>query len=373
MKLLSSVFATSLVFSSIFTSSQSSAAQSPRMKDEVAKIAVGPKTAPTEKVEAPEPESSNEASPDEAADFVDKPVRRATITTTDAPKETPKETPEEASETSTKADLRDAEAAEAADNKAFRKGEEATQKIDISKPKAPKAQNMKIENAAPVKAHAEKRAEAVLAPIAVSEKPGHVVDGVSAEQSLKWLANGNSRYATKKFRADGRSDKERAKTAKEQKPHAIVLSCSDSRVPPEIIFDQGLGEITAIRVAGEVVDSSVIASVEQTLMNDHPHLLVVLGHTQCESLEAAFSWKEKATYGSDALDRLVAEIKPHMKTLSSTGARSPGLQVEAALQADGVGRDLIERSELIKKAVESGELTIKTGLYWVDTGKVKFY
>ena len=83
-------------------------------------------------------------------------------------------------------------------------------------------------------------------------------------------------------------------------------------------------------------------------------------------------WKEQATLGSDALDRMVAEIRPHLKTLNSS-RRSPGLQTETVLQADGVARDLTDHSEIIKKAVESRELTIKTGLYWVDTGKVKFY
>lgn len=198
------------------------------------------------------------------------------------------------------------------------------------------------------------------------------VAGTTAEQSQKWLMNGNLRFMTKKFRADGRSELDRLRTSKEQKPHALVLSCSDSRVPPEMIFDQGLGEITTIRVAGEVLDASVLASIEQVVLNQAPHLLVVLGHTQCDSIEATLKWKELASHGSEALDRMVAEIKPHLKTVSTQNP-SPKLQVEGALQADGVARDLTERSSIIKKAVDSGQLKIKSALYWIDTGEVRFY
>lgn len=205
-------------------------------------------------------------------------------------------------------------------------------------------------------------------PAAALEK----VEGVTADQSLKWLENGNTRFVTKKFRADGKTDADRARVAQSPKPHAIVLSCSDSRVPPELIFDQALGEITTIRVAGEVPDASVIASIEQTLLNEHPHLLVVLGHTQCASIETALSWKESPSAGSESLDRMVAEIKPHLKTVSQT-ARSAGLAAEAALQADAVARELQDHSEIIKKAVESGSLKIKSALYRLESGQVKFY
>lgn len=282
------------------------------MKDEVAKIGVGPNSEDADSGI----DSETEDMPD-STDNVDKPVTRPSVIVTDAPRAAPAEPPAETPAAATPA-------------------------AGVPSPTP--------------------------APVVVSHpKP---VEGVTAERSLKWLENGNTRYVTKKFRADGRSEKDRAK--KDVKPHAIVLSCSDSRVPPELIFDQGLGEITTIRVAAEVLDASVIASIEQAILNDHPHLLIVLGHTQCDSIESVMSWKEKVTYGSDALDRLVSEIKPHLKSLTP-GSRSPGLQVEGALQADGVARDLTERSEIVKKAVNEGQLTIKTGVYWVDTGKVKFY
>ncbi|HVK60587.1 MAG TPA: carbonic anhydrase [Bdellovibrionales bacterium] len=195
---------------------------------------------------------------------------------------------------------------------------------------------------------------------------------VAAETSLKWLKNGNTRYTKRTFRADGRlpADRERTKTA--QHPHAIVLSCADSRVTPEIVFDQGIGEVFDVRVAGEALDSSVVASIEYAVEHLGPKLIVVMGHTQCGAVGAALKFKEGESAGSESLDKLLAEIRPHLKTLT-TEKPSNNLEVESALNADGVARDLVKRSEIIRKKVESGELTIKTALYWLDSGLVKFY
>jgi carbonic anhydrase len=196
--------------------------------------------------------------------------------------------------------------------------------------------------------------------------------GVTGEQSLKWLANGNNRYVKKLFRKDGRMQADRTRTFAAQHPHAIVLSCSDSRVPPELVFDQGLGEIFTVRTAGEALDDSVIGSIEYAVEHFHPHLLVVMGHTKCGAVEAALESKEGESAGSEHLDHLLAEIRPHLKSRTSEKP-SPNVEVESALNADGVARDLVSRSEIIRKQVDSGELLIKPALYWLDSGKVKFY
>jgi carbonic anhydrase len=196
--------------------------------------------------------------------------------------------------------------------------------------------------------------------------------GVSADQSLKWLLNGNARYMTKNFRSDGRSQDDRTRLLAGQKPHAVILSCADSRVPPETVFDQGLGEIFVIRVAGEALDSSVIASVEYAVEHLGPRLIVVMGHTKCGAVDTALKVKEGDSAGSESLDRLLADIRPRLHTIS-TEKPSANLEVESALNADGVARDLVKRSEIIRKKVESGDLFIKSSLYRMDTGKVTFY
>lgn len=195
---------------------------------------------------------------------------------------------------------------------------------------------------------------------------------VSADQSLRWLTNGNIRYVKRRFRADGKTQSDRDRLVKGQHPHAIILSCADSRVAPEIVFDQALGEVFTIRVAGEALDSSVIASIEYAVEHLGAKLLVVMGHTQCGAVDTALKVKEGDSAGSEALDKLLADIRPRLRTLS-TEKPSPNLEVESTVNADGVARDLVKRSEIIRQKVDSGDLLIKPALYRIDSGKVTFY
>lgn len=216
------------------------------------------------------------------------------------------------------------------------------------------------------------KAETKPAPKAVVTEGEPVTAGVTAETSLRWLTNGNTRFMKKQFRADGRTSADRKRLTAGQKPHAIVLACSDSRVPPELVFDQALGEIVVIRTAGEALDSAVIASLEEAAESLDTHLLIVLGHSQCSTVESALKIKDGDSAGSAALDKLLADIRPRLKTVKSDALSENG-EVEAALNADGVARDLLKRSELIHKKVKSGQLLIKPALYRTDTGKVTFY
>ena len=196
--------------------------------------------------------------------------------------------------------------------------------------------------------------------------------GVAPEKALTFLQHGNERYLSKNIRTDGRGAADRKRLLAGQHPHTIVLSCADSRVPPEVIFDQALGEIFTIRVAGEALDTSVIASVEYAVEHLGPRLLVVMGHTQCGAVDAAIKVKEGDSAGSESLDKLLADIRPRIKSVSS-GEISSNLEVESELNAEGVARDLVQRSPLLRKKVESGELVIKPALYRMDSGKVQFH
>jgi carbonic anhydrase len=220
-----------------------------------------------------------------------------------------------------------------------------------------------------VQMHPAKKNAAGAAKPAAKQK---VVKEADAETSLRWLQNGNTRYLKKNNRADGKSAADRKRLANGQKPHAIILSCSDSRVPPEVVFDQALGEIYVVRVAGEALDSAVIATIEDAVLKLGPQLLVVMGHSQCGAVQAALDLKDGDSAGSADLDRLLQDIKPRLKTVAKE-TPSATLEVESAVNADGVARDLVRRSDVIRKQVEAGRLTIKTALYRMDSGKVNFY
>lgn len=193
---------------------------------------------------------------------------------------------------------------------------------------------------------------------------------VPADKALSWLKNGNTRYLSNKIRKDGQSPADIARLSKGQHPHAIVLSCSDSRVPPEIVFDQKLGEIFVVRTAGEDPDASALASIEYAIEHLHPQLLVVMGHTSCGAVKAAIEVGDKDA-GSPALNTLVHNIQPR---LGAYQGRMPSseLKDESWQEADGVAKDLMAKSEIIKKSVESGKLKIVTALYQTSNGKVDF-
>ncbi len=195
-------------------------------------------------------------------------------------------------------------------------------------------------------------------------------ESIPAEKSLGWLKNGNTRFLKGNFRKDGKSGADRKRLAGGQKPHTIVISCADSRVPPELVFDQSLGEIFVIRAAGEALDSSVIASAEYAVEHLGPKSIVVLGHTSCGAVKAAMETKEGTSAGSSDLDKLVADIKPRIAGVKKV---SSAVAEESAANAKGVAADLMKRSEIIKSAVEKKGVKITPALYDLDSGVVSFF
>jgi carbonic anhydrase len=199
----------------------------------------------------------------------------------------------------------------------------------------------------------------------------------SADQAQKFLENGNRRYVNQSFRKDGRLPADRAKSSATDAPHAIVLSCSDSRVPPEVIFDQGVGEISVIRTMGTTLDSAVIASLEHIVQKSDTSLLVVLGHTSCSAIETAMTLDPNASAGSAALDQAIADIRPRIGNLRLPAHEhktpSKGFEIEASTNAQAVAADLMKQSEILRERVKAGALRITPALYNIESGIVKFY
>lgn len=209
----------------------------------------------------------------------------------------------------------------------------------------------------------------------LNNKTSHAVEvaGVEPTQAFKWMQNGNRRFVKGFLRADGQTMKDVQRLAKSQRPHTIVLSCSDSRVPPELVFDQKLGEIFTIRTAGEVADDNVIASIEYAIAHLGPRLLVVMGHTSCGAVKAAVSTLDGSDAGSPSLNHMVSALHPHIREVLAEGkAPSNGFEREGWAAANGVAADLMKRSGIIAGAVKKGQLLVKVGLYHLDSGVVDF-
>ena len=198
-----------------------------------------------------------------------------------------------------------------------------------------------------------------------------VMASIDADAALKELKSGNQRFLTGKVRQDGQSAEDILRLSKGQTPNSIVLSCSDSRVPPEVVFDQKLGEMFTVRSAGETLSPESIGSIEYAIEKLGSHLLVVLGHTNCGAVKAAIE-TTRGSAGSDNLDKLIQDIQSRIKAKYDEKHPSKNQKEESWLNAKGVAKDLLTRSALISKAVGSGKVKIQVGLYDLMTGNVEF-
>ena len=204
----------------------------------------------------------------------------------------------------------------------------------------------------------------------VQAKEHHSEEGVTPAQALKFLQNGNARFLSGKLRKDGQRKTDIARLVKGQKPHSIVLSCSDSRVPPEVVFDQKLGELFVVRTAGETLDPTSIASIEYAVEHLGSRLILVMGHSHCGAVKAALSTFGGKDAGSPNLNKLVADIHPRIQAYSRAPASDDVLK-PAWANAKGVASDLLLRSEILKKKAAAGEIELKSALYDLRTGTVE--
>jgi carbonic anhydrase len=194
---------------------------------------------------------------------------------------------------------------------------------------------------------------------------------VTSDKALGWLKNGNTRFIKHFLRHDGDTTKDRSRLVSGQAPHSIILSCSDSRVPPEVVFDQKLGEVFVIRTAGESLDASAIASIEYALEHLGSNLIVVMGHESCGAVKAALATLGGADAGSPWLNKLVADLHPHLRSFAGKPVSEGGL-VEGWANTEGVAKDLVARSQIVRDALNSGEVKIQTALYHLGSGVVEF-
>jgi len=201
---------------------------------------------------------------------------------------------------------------------------------------------------------------------------------ITASEALQRLQEGNRRFVSGVRSVDTLVKQlQRADLVAGQAPFAIILGCSDSRVPAELIFDQGLGDLFVIRVAGNIVAPSQIGSVEFAVERFGTPLVVVLGHTMCGAVIATLDDLEcpSEARSSNVLS-IVNRIRPTVEPLFETELRrNPGQLLETAIRANilAATNHLRHGSAMLEQLIQNGNLTIVGAEYSLESGEVAFF
>jgi carbonic anhydrase len=189
----------------------------------------------------------------------------------------------------------------------------------------------------------------------------------NADQALQLLKDGNQRFVDDRAEHVDDDVNRRIAVRTAQRPFATILSCVDSRVPVELIFDRGFGDLVVIRSAGEVLDHAVTGSLEFGVAELNTPLLVVLGHQRCGALTAAVNAYDKRTTDQDDLGYLATALAPAVR--QTTG--QPGDRVTNAVRANvALTLSQLRRSPLLAPLETQGKFKMVGAYYDLDTGKV---
>jgi carbonic anhydrase len=188
---------------------------------------------------------------------------------------------------------------------------------------------------------------------------------LTPDQALSRLVAGNQRFVAHKPTHPHEDLARRHDLAGSQHPFAVVLSCSDSRLPPELVFDQGLGDLFVIRVAGNITDAAVIGSIEYAVEHLKAPLIVVLGHEKCGAVTAAMSAGEESKDHIQALVDAIAPVVPEAK-------KDPKDPLDAAVRLNvrKVVGELAQSEPILAHEAKEGHIRIVGAYYSLDTGAV---
>lgn len=187
---------------------------------------------------------------------------------------------------------------------------------------------------------------------------------MTTNQIIERLKSGNDNFVSDKLEGKLNDQARREDLSNGQAPHTIVLSCADSRVVPELAFDTGLGELFVLRVAGNVANTSTIASIEYAVAHLGTKLIVVLGHQSCGAVTAAMAGGDNG-YN---LNHLLAHVAPAINASAEGATVNDVVKKNAELTA----KELMNRSTIIKDGVDNKGVKIIPAYYNLDTGKVDF-
>ena len=201
---------------------------------------------------------------------------------------------------------------------------------------------------------------------------------IPAQDALQQLKAGNARFTAHVHSSDAYvSYKRRPELTMAQEPFAIILGCSDARVPAELIFDQGLGDLFVIRVAGNIVAPSQVGSIEFAAERFNTRLVVVVGHSQCGAIAATLEELRRPTENqSKNLHAIVERVRPAVEGLLHTPVASdPAALAQAATRANIQASvdHLRHGSEVLEHLIRDNGLMIVGAEYYVEPGVVEFF
>jgi carbonic anhydrase len=200
---------------------------------------------------------------------------------------------------------------------------------------------------------------------------------IPAAEALDRLREGNRRFVSDASTHTGTGFRtRRLETAPNQEPFAVILGCSDSRVPAEIVFDQGLGDLFVIRVAGNIVAPSQVGSVEFAAARAGARLVVVLGHSQCGAILATLEELARPSEQSRNLRSIVERIRPAIEPiLMSQISPTDGALIRRAVRANVKASvsHLRHGSDILERLIQTDGLVIVGAEYCLETGVVEFF
>jgi carbonic anhydrase len=190
---------------------------------------------------------------------------------------------------------------------------------------------------------------------------------VAPAEAISKLKDGNGRYTSGSLQHPGQTTDRRTELANVQHPFAVIVSCSDSRVPPEIVFDQGLGDLFIVRVAGNVMNDEGLGSIEYAVDHLGSRLILVLGHQRCGAVDAAKQTIAAKGKAPGHIQSLVTAIKPAVEATAKDD-----LDTTIKVNVKNVVQSLRSSTPILKTEVDSGKIQVVGGYYSLDTGAVTF-
>jgi len=198
-------------------------------------------------------------------------------------------------------------------------------------------------------------------------------------EALRQLQEGNARFSLGLRSVNSLATEERRRALAEfgQNPFAMVLSCADSRVPSELVFDCGLGDLFVVRVAGNVVAPSLIGSLEFAAENFETPLCLVMGHTSCGAIQASYDYVKSSTLpDSQNVKMIVQSISPSVRDVmvkNQDASKDDLIDIITDSNVSHSVQELINQSEVLRRRIAAGKLAIVGAKYCLHNGTVEFY